>query len=658
MYKLFLTFRYLTRKKIVLFPILVVWLCVMMLIIVTSIMGGFVDRVREANRDLFGDIIVSAEQSSLGFAGYDALRAALKEKFPEIQASTPVVEAFSLLYVPSAQRSVPALLVGVNPAERSQVTRFRESLFAQHEAPTRAVDALARRLPATRDQLVQFATDGVRAAALEQDAAVKAMDALRSDYLQQAEAARKQGLPFTGYQAAPDYRWAAGLVPLALVMGLLIWRERRGAWVTPDGTRMTTFRSAWSWVTLSATLAVGLTVVGLGMAWPVVFPRKFDLAEDRYHRSELALADAQRTVDLAESLREGTYKTRQDLATALVPAVPTFTPPAEAKNDLAGAPLPAEGCIVGSQIGFLRRDTRGNFVHYYPQRFLKVQVTVFKPSSNGTIDTNFGAGPASIGLTIIDDSHSGVYDVDSLNVYAPLETVQMMAGMRADPELVKVDPTLNFDPRCHQLLIRLKPEAQSQMKVLRAQMSEFVQNYISTAALDHPGWFPSDLLVQTWDEKQARYLGAVQNEKKMMTFILGLMSMVVLVVIFLIFYQIVRDKTRDIGIIKAVGGSEEGVAGIFLTYGLFIGLVGGGLGILTGVLFVTHTNEIHEWIYQVTGLIIWDRSVYLFDRIPDKVYLSDVITYYAVALAAGVVGALIPAIVAGSQDPVQAVRYE
>jgi len=54
MYKLFLTFRYLTRKKIVIFPILVVWLCVMMLIIVTSIMQGFVDRVRDANRDLFG----------------------------------------------------------------------------------------------------------------------------------------------------------------------------------------------------------------------------------------------------------------------------------------------------------------------------------------------------------------------------------------------------------------------------------------------------------------------------------------------------------------------------------------------------------------------------------------------------------------------------
>ena len=104
MYKLFLTFRYLTRKKIVIFPILVVWLCVMMLIIVSSIMQGFVDRVRDANRDLFGDIIISSPASSQGFEGYDALAAGLKAApfGKDILATTPDVQIFALLYVPSA----------------------------------------------------------------------------------------------------------------------------------------------------------------------------------------------------------------------------------------------------------------------------------------------------------------------------------------------------------------------------------------------------------------------------------------------------------------------------------------------------------------------------------------------------------------------------
>ena len=78
MYKLFLTFRYLTRKKIVVFPVLVVWLCVMMLIIVTSIMGGFVDRVRDANRDLFGDIIVSGDGGYAAGSEPDAVLHAVK----------------------------------------------------------------------------------------------------------------------------------------------------------------------------------------------------------------------------------------------------------------------------------------------------------------------------------------------------------------------------------------------------------------------------------------------------------------------------------------------------------------------------------------------------------------------------------------------------
>src|SRR5580698_6938214 len=125
MYKLFLTFRYLTRKKIVIFPILVVWLCVMMLIIVTSIMGGFVDRVRDANRDLFGDIVISSGTSTHGFSGYDALQADLKKEFKgDIEASTPVVEAYAILYVPETSQSFPALLVGVNPLEREKVARF------------------------------------------------------------------------------------------------------------------------------------------------------------------------------------------------------------------------------------------------------------------------------------------------------------------------------------------------------------------------------------------------------------------------------------------------------------------------------------------------------------------------------------------------------
>jgi ABC-type lipoprotein release transport system permease subunit len=616
MYKLFLTFRYLTRKKIVIFPILVVWLCVMMLIIVTSIMQGFVDRVRDANRDLYGDIIISTPLAQ-GFAGYDALAKDLKANFKEIVAATPVVEAYAILYVPTAQRSVPALLVGVRPDERSEVSKFRESTYQQYQAPMETVEILARRLPATREELVNHAREHYLAATAADERANKALLALAKG----------------GGRAVPalERSWMLALVGLAA--GLLFWRARR-------------VRHGGAYVAAGLVGVVGTGVVVLAMFWPVMFPRQFDLAEDRIHQTMMDVDQAMRAVDQAKGLPAGRYATRAELVQALVPAKASFALPPAATQRVAGQPaLPEQGCFVGSQIGFYRRDSRGNFVHHYPDAYPKVSITVFPPDKSGQYNVR-GTNAFTQDMTIVDDVHTGVYDVDSLDVYAPFELVQLMLGMRADPRLVAQDPTADFPARAQQLLIRLTPEGETRMKELRAKIDMFVAGKV-------PG-----LDVKTWDEKQARYLGAVENEKTMMTFIMLLMSGVVLVVIFLIFYQIVRDKTKDIGIIKAVGGSEAGVAAIFLTYGLMIGVVGGGLGAITGTLFVTNTNPIHEWIFQMTGIVIWDRSVYLFDRIPDVVRMSDVVVYYAIALVSGVVGAIIPAVLAALEDPVEAVRYE
>jgi len=167
---------------------------------------------------------------------------------------------------------------------------------------------------------------------------------------------------------------------------------------------------------------------------------------------------------------------------ALVPASASFGLPARAKVQIPGAAeLPGEGCVVGSQIGFYRRDTRGNFVHNYPDNYPKVSITVFPPSKNGSISLQ-ATNAFTQAFTIVDDSHSGVYDVDSLNVYAPFETVQIMAGMRSN------DPTAEFPARAHQILLRLTPAGETHLKEMRAKIDDFVQ----ARAKD------GSLMVQTW----------------------------------------------------------------------------------------------------------------------------------------------------------------
>lgn len=624
MYKIFLTVRYLTRKKIVVFPILVVWLCLMMIIIVSSIMGGFVDRVRTANRELLGDIVIS-NRSAAGFAYYQELQDELRTKFPEIEASTPVVHAYALLNLPRYSANAPAQVMGIDPIGRAKVSKFRENLFRQYQSPMRAVEDLsAGGFPKTTEQLQKAAYD---------------------DYLQAVdrfdEANAKVFAMKTPAQARLfEPRWLIGIPVVLILVALLVIRGKHTRRPGP---------LVWA----GFVLLVGALVITLGCFWPRLFPRDVRIIKDAAQQASLAENRAYRTRQFAAALPPNrTWTSRQELIDALVPREPSFNLPPAATMAFGGADkAPKYGCIIGVQIGLFERDQRGNFDRTRAPEFDKVLLTVVPVSQRGALNVSSSSTEQ---FAMIDDSYSGVYDVDSTYVYAPFDVAQEMALMRSPAALPKDDPQWR-PSRANEILIKLKDSSDPRaVRAVRDRMDEAVQDFVMRRA----GNDVFRLDVETWDQKQAKYLNAVENEKVMQIFILSLMSTVVLVVVFLIFYMIVRDKTRDIGIIKAVGGSELGVMQIFLFYGLFIGIVGGGLGAISGVAFVTHTNEIHEWLFQTFGIIIWDRSVYLFDRIPDTVNYREVAIFYGLALLAGVVGAAIPAFIAGLQDPVKAVRYE
>ena len=90
-----------------------------------------------------------------------------------------------------------------------------------------------------------------------------------------------------------------------------------------------------------------------------------------------------------------------------------------------------------------------------------------------------------------------------------------------------------------------------------------------------------------------------------------------------IFFMIVVEKTRDIGILKSLGASSRGVMGIFLGYGLSLGLVGSGVGMVLGLLFVHYINEIADLLGWITGQPVFDPSIYYFYKIPAIVDAVD-----------------------------------
>ncbi len=173
------------------------------------------------------------------------------------------------------------------------------------------------------------------------------------------------------------------------------------------------------------------------------------------------------------------------------------------------------------------------------------------------------------------------------------------------------------------------------------------------------GIFPSDNYgVQTWEDKQGPLLAAIAVEKGILNVLLFLIICVAGFGILAIFSMIVVEKTRDIGILKALGASNGGVMNIFLGYGLLLGLVGAGLGTLLGLAFTIHINEIEQFLGRMTGQDFFPRHIYYFDKIPTDVQPLTVILVNAGAVAIAVVFSVLPALKAALLQPVRALRYE
>jgi len=257
-------------------------------------------------------------------------------------------------------------------------------------------------------------------------------------------------------------------------------------------------------------------------------------------------------------------------------------------------------------------------------------------------------------FSVIDDSRSGVPPIDSAFVYVPFETLQKLNHMEA--EYSREDPTQVVAPaRCSQIIFKVKADQPTE-KELR-DISRRIERAWLGFCEQFPGAAMTSVSVETWRQRQHELLSTVEGQRIMMIVILSIVSMVAVILIFVILYVLVMQKTADVGILKAIGASSTGVAGVFLLYGAALATVGAAIGVILGYRCVRNINQIADWLATEFGFTPF-RYGFLFDRFPDEVQLHTVVWVVLAAILAGIIGALRPALKAARMQPVEALRYE
>jgi lipoprotein-releasing system permease protein len=297
-----------------------------------------------------------------------------------------------------------------------------------------------------------------------------------------------------------------------------------------------------------------------------------------------------------------------------------------AANELRARAIIATNIVAGSLDAFGGEDTMIVGSRLASRLGLRVGDRISLVSPQGQV-TVFGTVPRIASYRVVALFEVGMYEYDNSYVFMPLAAAQAYFGTGDSVTQIEV---FVADP----------DRVREVSRAIRAAISS------------------PPIRILDWQQANSAFFAAVEVERNVMFLILTLIIVVAAFNIVSSLVMLVKDKGRDIAILRTMGASRGAVMRIFLMCGASIGVLGTSTGVALGLLIAANLESIRQWLQGLTGQELFQAEIYFLSRLPSVVDPWEVVQVAAMGLGLSLLATLYPSFRAARLDPVEALRHE
>ena len=242
------------------------------------------------------------------------------------------------------------------------------------------------------------------------------------------------------------------------------------------------------------------------------------------------------------------------------------------------------------------------------------------------IKTAFGTAPRVSEFKVTYIFRIGRYDIDNTRLYMPLVDAQRYFNKERGVDQVDI--------------ILSEP---SSVDIIKPKIASIIEK---------------EYILWTWKDASGAFLKALDVERRVMLIILSLVILIASLNIISGLVMLVKNKTKDIAILRTIGFTQGSILRIFFICGSLVGIIGTALGLAWGCLFAVYITEIQQLVENVVGGSIWNSEVRFLTEVPAKLRVHDIVLAMTLSLGISLSITIIPARNAAKINPAEAIRND